>query len=628
MDGESALEALLRAAVTEALRTGQPEPFLRWMRENAPSLLAGLVPKAEPADLVALAAQFGYGIWNALPLPGNGFRPRPLPKPHRNDPCICGSGLKYKRCCADVPELPPFQPEAIWMIMVELLPAEILAEAVEHRRIPAEVLVKVAELYLDEGDADTVVSWLEPYFSGDLKHLRHEHGPALYVLCDAYDALGQPQRKFGLLEQAVKHAPKELASDAAQRLVTIALDRYDYQSARRYFQQAMRLNSDDPLLSILELQLLLGEGDTNLARQRAGFWLQRLQRGSYELSSGLMDALTRAQDDPARALSALFTPMMSDTMEELRVWITRIETQPVSPYRLEPVESFADEEGAGNPHAFEPPVQLADLERRWHELYPAEKPFGTSLMPMNVQGINPLEPGVAEPWLDFLRAHPEAADSLDILDDLLLLLLGSGMDEQPWLVDQFLRPVLSRARAIVQASLDATDEAVTLPWVFMQNRPALRLLNEAMGDLQDQALIDGLGWLLQLNPGDNHGQRSLLMDLLLQDGRDTEALALAARYPDDMLPEILYGRALALHCLGDRAAATEALDLALERLPKVAAFLTGRRRAQPEQEYPGLVTVGGADQAYLYAAGMRSVWQDSPGALDLVRRRVRARKQA
>lgn len=630
-DGYAALGILLEAAVAEALRTEQPELFLHWMRKHAPSLLVNWMPEVEATDLEPLAALFGYGIWNALPLPSNGFRPRPLPKPHRNDPCICGSGLKYKRCCDQGQELPPIRTEMLWPIVVELLPDKVLSEAIEHHRIPAEGLAALAQARLNEGDAQAAMKWLAPLFAGNLKSLRHQHELALYTLCDAYDALGEPERKLALLERVVEQAPGELASDAAQRLATIALDSNDSQAARQHFERAMRLNSDDPPLAVLELQLLLLEGNTELARRRAGFWFQRLRRGPYEPPPGLMNALVRAQDDPARGLSELFAPLMSEALERLRAWISRIAERPVSAYRLEQVELPADDVAGeavlGHPHILESTAQLADLERRWHELYPADKPFGVSEVPLNYQEANPLEPTIAEFWLAFLETHPEAADSLEILDDLLILLLGAGMDDQPWLEDQFLQPILDRSQAIIQATLDATKGAVTLPWEFLQNRPALRLLNEFINSLEDEALIAGLSWLLQLNPGDNHGWRSLLMDLLLQEGRDSEAVALSERYPDDTLPEILYGRVLALHRLKDRVAAREAMDLALDHLPKVAAFLTGRRRARPKQEFPGLVMMGGDEQAYLYAAMMREVWQDSPGALDLVRRRVRARKQ-
>jgi uncharacterized protein YecA (UPF0149 family) len=34
------------------------------------------------------------------PAPQPQGRPAGMPKPGRNDPCPCGSGVKYKKCCA------------------------------------------------------------------------------------------------------------------------------------------------------------------------------------------------------------------------------------------------------------------------------------------------------------------------------------------------------------------------------------------------------------------------------------------------------------------------------------------------------------------------------------------------
>lgn len=615
--GSSVIEVLLRAAVAEALRTEQPEAFLAWMRENAPPLLMEWLGETNQDALLALSMQFGHGIWNAVPLPSNGFRPRPLPKPKRNDLCICGSGLKYKHCCASGPQLPPFEAEGMWSYLVELLPQKTLLKAIADRHIPAWALVDLALANLAEGDAETAVAWLEPYFSHDLKQLNYRHGLVLNALCDAYDALGSLDVKLVLLERVSKQASGEVASDAAQRLATIALDKFDYPTARQHFQQAMRLNSNDPMLSVLELQLLLGEGNVDLARRRAGFWLHRLQRGPDEPPLELLTVLKDAQDDPAQALSELFVPMLGDALEELLDWIGEMQQRPVSPYRLLPLEGFDSELGGQNPHALDTPGELLRLEEHWYAVFPS---LGDE------EGVDPLQPGVAEPWLAFLRAHPEAADSLEILGNLLALLLGEGLDKQTWLAARSLAPILNRGKAIIEASLATVDEGASLPGLFVENRTALNLLVERIGELQGQDLIEELNWLLRLDPNDNYGLRSLLMNLLLQIGDDTEALALAARYSDDASPEILYGRALALHRLKDREAARQAMDLALNVLPTVAAFLTGRRRAKPKQDHPGFHILGSDSEAYAYAAQMRSVWQDSPGALDLVRRRVRARK--
>ena len=72
----------LREAVGEALRLEDGEAFLAWMREEAPRRRAGGVRGAArrrgPAS--GLATELGRALWNALPLPGNGFRPRPIPQ--------------------------------------------------------------------------------------------------------------------------------------------------------------------------------------------------------------------------------------------------------------------------------------------------------------------------------------------------------------------------------------------------------------------------------------------------------------------------------------------------------------------------------------------------------------------
>jgi len=623
---ERASFELFRAAVAEGLRSQEPDEFLRWMREQGPALLADWLPEPdpEPDTLPKMAMQLGYAIWNALPLPRNDFRPLPLPEPGRNDPCICGSGSKYKQCCARFSELPRIDPDMLWPVVVEQLQPTAFIAAARRGRVPPDVLASVAEQRMEEGDPDSVVNLLEPLFDGDLRHLRHGYGQALYVLCDAYDELGRESRKLALLERIARDAPRDVASDAAQRLAVIALDRRDAATARRYFDQAMRANPDDSSLSILELQLLLMEGSPELARQRAAFWHARLRRGSYDVAPELLNWLQEAKTDPARLLSELHAPMLGESFERVRIWTEAMAARPVGAYRLETLPQ-PDEDLPGA-HLLVPPPQLAVLDARWHERFPVAKPFGTGPILFDRGMVDPWQAGIAEPWLDFLEANPEAADSLDVLDDLLLAIDGAGLDDQPWLVDQIYRPIFRRVEAIVRASIAGKDDGVTLPWFFPQNRPALRVLDRELEDLEGDAELDRLRWLLRLNPPDNYGWRAVLIDLLLQAERDDEAAELAARYPDDMFAETLYGGALALHRLGRGEAASQALDTALERLPTVAAYLTGRRRARPKQA-PGLLTIGGDDQAYQYAQYMGSVWKNTPGALDWLRQRVRAHKQ-
>lgn len=95
------LESLLRDVVTQVLEHEDPDRYLDWLREHLHEYYFSTSPEqfADPQDFSRMVTGLGRAIWNAIPLPGNNFRPSPLPEPGRNHPCPCGSGRKYKLCC-------------------------------------------------------------------------------------------------------------------------------------------------------------------------------------------------------------------------------------------------------------------------------------------------------------------------------------------------------------------------------------------------------------------------------------------------------------------------------------------------------------------------------------------------
>ena len=123
------------------------------------------------------------------------------------------------------------------------------------------------------------------------------------------------------------------------------------------------------------------------------------------------------------------------------------------------------------------------------------------------------------------------------------------------------------------------------------------------------------GRLLALNPHDNHGFRAAVVNQLLFDGDDAGVLEIAGKYPDDLQPEIPYGRVLALYRLQRLEEAQDALRAAMEDLPKVARYLTVKRVRTPKLDPRG-VLMGGDDQAWLYRDEMRDLWLKTPGAID------------
>ena len=72
--------AFLRRAVNESLKREDGEAFQAWIWEEAPLLLTGLLPRLPDEQARrGFLLEFGRSLWNSIPLPSNGFRPRPIP---------------------------------------------------------------------------------------------------------------------------------------------------------------------------------------------------------------------------------------------------------------------------------------------------------------------------------------------------------------------------------------------------------------------------------------------------------------------------------------------------------------------------------------------------------------------
>jgi hypothetical protein len=109
------------------------------------------------------------------------------------------------------------------------------------------------------------------------------------------------------------------------------------------------------------------------------------------------------------------------------------------------------------------------------------------------------------------------------------------------------------------------------------------------------------------------------MNHYLRRGEDAAALALARRFPDDLLADLAYGEVLALYRLGEQDRARAALRTAVGRLPRIPRYLTRKRIKRPRLSPLG-VTPGGEDQAWMYREAMRDVWEAEPGILRWMKR--------
>lgn len=672
------LERLLGDAVAVALQQERPEPFLGWMRAHVGDYLGmpaerygehGEDAAEEESVLSVLAWQVGRAIWNGLPLPSNQFKPRPLPAPGRNDPCPCGSGAKYKHCCGRLPAMPALDAMALWPLVLERLERGVLKTAVAGRQIPLEGLVLHAEGLRAEGRARKAVELLEPQFADSPPRTDELAEAALDLLCDLYDDLGHWKKKVGLLGRLVEAARRSpLRSGAWQRLATIRMDNGDAEGSWEAFRHALQDAPDAPGVALLEVHLLVSEHRYREASERATFWLRRLRKSRAEGLDGLLAHLEAVAADPAGAMSQAASMALGGTGARLQDWLSRVQGRALPAYELangeEPLddseairaslrerlrgmgvsgeqldlaleqavgdieEALAQgaEDVAGNheegAHSGEepasqclvPPSGIDALDDDWHAVFPLDKPFSVNDTPF--ADVDPWEPDVEAEWSAWLESHPEAYDSLEILDDIATALSLHPQFGAAWLDDVLLGPVLARAAAIVEAAFAGGSQA-RLDWGWHLNRPALRSLvrlgwlHRRAGRVEAELAV--AEWVVALNPHDNHGLRSELMRGYLQAGRDEAALALAAGFPDDMLVDILYGRPLALFRLGRLEEATQALHDAVRQSPKVARYLLAERCRRPRIDPHG-IRLGGDDEAWLYREAMRDTWRATSGA--------------
>ncbi|NVZ09742.1 hypothetical protein HW932_10760 [Allochromatium humboldtianum] len=647
-------EQVIVESVRHILEYPDPRDYIDWADDYIPATLGLWDSSLDPGEIVRLTRMLATLIWNATPLPSNAFQPRPLPQPEPEEPCLCGSGFAYGECCGNLDELPHLSTELVWDIVIELLSEDGVRAALASGAIPEPLLARIADRWLDEDRPGRVVTLLEPLFAGALDALDGRYEPALDLLCDAYDRLDHWRKKLTLLQRVCEEGGRALQSAAWQRLGTMNIDAGDYDLAQMAFTAAQRSDPDSPGTALLEITLLVAQHKDDLARERARFWLHRFKRLGVE-SESFLEFLKQVVVDPQEAMVNTQADVLDPALVDLHDWVAvamarplpdyglvkrrppraRTPTQPRSTHtqfelfegleaRTPPASETDDAEAlpdawsdTGRPVGLRAPSEVRASEDLWRRLYPGGKPRSIHLTLAEELDVWS-EPG----WLDHLLGHPELADSLDVLDDLATALYVHPESALPWIAHALLTPVLDRAWSILQQVLPP-DAGRQLPWSIEANRPALRLLfRRYLAQSQEGQAEEArrtLETLLRLNPQDNHGARAELMNLYLRDGEDERALALARRFPDDLLADLAYGEVLALYRLGREERARTVLQTAMRRLPRIPRYLTRKRIKQPRLDPLG-VTLGGEDQAWLYREAMRDVWAAEPGVLDWLKR--------
>lgn len=602
---------LFSIAANKLVGSSDPVSFLNWISAYGPVLAPGIADSIEGPPEPAFRI-FGVGIYNAMPLPDQDFRRVPLARPGRNEPCYCGSGQKFKLCCAELGTPPDFSDYNMLRHILDSLPATVFKK-LPHTRVDVEMLADTARQWREEGELNRAEKLLDPWFKGEGR-LSGRLAPAFFELMEVYLDLGRPRKRSRLLNQSIERGEQDLRAEALQRKATILADQGDTEAAWKTFRMAQREKPGDLSLSILELTLLVTQGEIEQAKSRATFWLNHARR-DRQVDPDFISLLEDASRDPV----GVFADIGRSSDPDLDQLVSLLaEAPPVqSRYRIETSEVGG---------ILTADTQMAALEDTWRSVFPECKPGLTS-----TRHGNPAVWDYASGWLDLLAGEPQFWHSFEVVDDLAMAaaeLPIVGIEEM------LLEPLLQRGEALLEANLGAAgeqDETIgELPWLVPENRCALRLLAHyaymslSGEDAAGRATFVRIGErLLQLNPTDNHGIRFDLSRCYLEAGEHEQVVALAEQFPDDLCILTL-NHILALYRLGREKDALQALRAAADagfHDEAVNMLLAGNPKKPKLSAYG--ITTGGRDEAWFYRQEHLHLWQQDD-ALDWLGRAWRS----
>ncbi|MFP3896418.1 MAG: tetratricopeptide repeat protein [Anaerolineales bacterium] len=155
-------------------------------------------------------------------------------------------------------------------------------------------------------------------------------------------------------------------------------------------------------------------------------------------------------------------------------------------------------------------------------------------------------------------------------------------------------------------------------WGVLETRPYMRAragLAECLWELgKHEEAIAHYQDMLRLNPNDNQGLRYILADCLLMQGDDKALEDLLDKYPDDVVADWPYTRALlTFRQQGPSPQANRYLQEALDVNPFVPDYMLGRKRFP--DTLPDYVGFGDESEAVAYVYRALESWFETKGAM-------------
>lgn len=210
-----------------------------------------------------------------------------------------------------------------------------------------------------------------------------------------------------------------------------------------------------------------------------------------------------------------------------------------------------------------------------------------------------------------LKLMPEL---FDVVNDLAHLY---GKKHEPGIAKALYEQAITNARSLLPKTFIKGHDRII--WAYLENRPFLRLLAGYAMFVEQYEEVDKAiplyEEILSFNPNDNQGIRALLSTAYLKTNQPEKAIELASHYPEDITPDVIMGKLLALMQIKQLTEAKKYLNKIKEHQLHVVKELLKSFHPKPATLMKDRVTVGGEDEAYYYWQSQGNFWQKTEGAL-------------
>jgi tetratricopeptide (TPR) repeat protein len=616
---ENPMEIIFWYSMNRILKDSEPVAFLNWFTAYIPKVCdyfgeMELTHDHTEQDTKAMWRGLGRMIYAQIPIPSNDYRLKKIPEPGRNDSCDCGSGSKYKHCCADANQtvlaMPMFN--GLRFLLEMLKPAQLADIASTHADLLA--VAETAHTWTDSGKAKHSVMLLEPYFKGETP-LSSKLDLLFDELMSALYELNKPRKRENLIKQVLLRGDKALQSAALQRRATIHCDLGLYDEAWVDFKAAFERNPNDPSLSHLEVLILTSQGNLEQAKVRAQYWVKYLKALRDERHTDLIAYLEKSASNPVEAGLHAARKMYPE-LDELCLLLAQ-SPAPQSHYSGTLQTPHHERYGGQSIGTLKGTPMLNALQTRWQSTFRQVKPMSTYVQ-NNAEDVWKN----AADWLKLLKQEPQLWNCFDVIDDLVMATECLPVHS---VVELVTIPLAERAAELLQLTLEkfgkdpAQQMQLRCEWIVGENRSALRPIAHLTFLCKDLGKADRFmnlahWFVFGLNPNDNHGFRDDLSNAFICEDRNQEVLQICDTYPEDA-PNLALNGVLACYRLGQLNEAAAALKTTHDHYPKAVKMLLKASVKAVKPDGGGGILVGGNYQAWLYYEAMQAQWMNSSGSI-------------